>query len=329
MSWLLSNPSDAEWDDTITRLGIVSPYQLSAWSQFRSTHGWQSLRLVRSDGSAAIQFLTTRRAGVIDVAWSPGGPAGTTVSSATFRTLAEAVKESLRGGVCYVRISDARPWFSGTDSEYRAGGWQACSSRLSAPRTLLLQIPGDPRALSANYSTNWSRNLRRGEQRGIVSEVWEKPDAEEISRLYCDVADLKRGVTRDWRTRADDVVRFIECFGSRLVMIRSFDTDGKTLAYRGAIHAGRTAFDILAASSLAGRKSYASHVATHGLLSELSRRNCEQFDFGGIDPATNKGVFDFKHGTGGTEHRYGGEYHLSQPRVLKTLVSKLGISRIA
>lgn len=329
MIWLPSSQSDAEWDDTITRLGVVSPYQLSAWSQFRSAYGWQSLRLVRSDGSGAIQFLTARRAGVIDVAWSPGGPTGTTESSTTLRALAEAVKESLRGGIQYVRISDARPWVSSTDSDYHSGGWRACSSHLSAPQTLLLQIPDDPLALSANYSTNWSRNLRRGEQRGIVSELWEKPDAAEISRLYCDVAGLKQGVTRDWRTRTDDVKRFMECFGSRLVITRSYDTDGKTLAYRGAIHVGRAAFDILAASSLAGRKSYASHVATHGLLLELLRRNCKQFDFGGVDPVANKGVFNFKHGTGGTEQRYGGEYHLSQPRLLKTLVSKLGISRLA
>lgn len=328
MKWLCFDQSDSAWDETVTRLGIVSPYQLSAWARFRSANGWQPLRLVHSDYSAAIQFLTKRRGGIVDIAWSPGGPAGTTGSDSKLHTLAKGLEESLRSRIRYVRVSDARSWVDTAEANYRAGGWRACTTRLSAPQTLMLKIPADSRALIGNYSTNWSRNLRRGEQRGVVSEVWEKPSADEISSLYREVADLKQEVSRDWRTRTDEVERFMECFGLRLVMVRSRDAEGKTLAYRGAIHAGRSAFDILAASSLAGRKSYASHVATHGLLSELSRRNCEKLDFGGVNPETNKGVFDFKHGTGGTEHRYVGEYHLSQPQALKNLVSKLGLSRI-
>ena len=328
MKWLCFDQSDSAWDETVTRLGIVSPYQLSAWARFRSVNGWQPLRLVHSDESVAIQFLTKRRGGIVDIAWSPGGPAGTTGSDSKLHTLATGLEESLRGSIRYVRVSDARSWTDSAEADYRAGGWRACPIRLSAPQTLLLTIPADSRSLIDNYSTNWFRNLRRGEQRGVMSEVWENPSADEISSLYREVADLKQAVSRDWRTRTDEVERFMECFGLHLVIVRSRDAEGKTLAYRGAIHAGRSAFDILAASSLAGRKTYASHVATHGLLSELSRRNCEKLDFGGVNPETNKGVFDFKHGTGGTEHRYVGEYHLSQPQALKSLVSKLGLSRI-
>jgi len=327
MTWVPFNETDSAWDELVTGLGVVSPYQLSSWSRFRETYGWRPMRFIATSRVAAVQFLTKRPMRALRIAWSPGGPAGLTDSAASLLELSTAIREYMGDWPQYIRLSDSRLESDAHASDYHKSGWRTCSTRLSAIQTLLLVIPSDAHELVNGYSSNWSRNLRRGEQRGIVSEVWEDPNPKELADLYRDVVNLKVGVQTDWRTRANDVARFLLCCGSQLLVTRARDQRGNTLAYRGAVRVGERAFDVLAASSVAGRKTYASHVATHRLLTELSATGCKQLDFGGIDPSSNKGVFDFKHGTGSVKHSYVGEFHIGKPKLLEDLVGKLISSR--
>jgi lipid II:glycine glycyltransferase (peptidoglycan interpeptide bridge formation enzyme) len=43
----------------------------------------------------------------------------------------------------------------------------------------------------------------------------------------------------------------------------------------------------------------------------------------GIDPVKNKGVYDFKHGTGATEIKYVGEWDNGTPFYVQPLVGRL------
>ena len=46
------------------------------------------------------------------------------------------------------------------------------------------------------------------------------------------------------------------------------------------------------------RKVYASHATLWAMLDHCSRLGLCDYDLSGVDPVGNKGVFDFKHGTG-------------------------------
>ena len=56
--------------------------------------------------------------------------------------------------------------------------------------------------------------------------------------------------------------------------------------------------DLLAAAGGEARKLYASHATLWELLDHCSRLGLHNYDLSGVDPTANKGVFDFKHGTG-------------------------------
>jgi lipid II:glycine glycyltransferase (peptidoglycan interpeptide bridge formation enzyme) len=113
-----------------------------------------------------------------------------------------------------------------------------------------------------------------------------------------------------------------------LVLVKATDAAGALLALRGAVVIGSFGFDFLAATSVDGRKNYASNVALHHLLDVLTTRGVTAYDFGGVDYHANKGVYDFKHGAGGTEHSYVGEFEMVKPRILRSFISTMVASRL-
>jgi lipid II:glycine glycyltransferase (peptidoglycan interpeptide bridge formation enzyme) len=83
-----------------------------------------------------------------------------------------------------------------------------------------------------------------------------------------------------------------------VVVYRCLDGEGRLLAIRAAGLCGATAMDLLAVAGGEARKVYASHATLWALLDHCSRLGLRDYDLSGVDPVRNKGVFDFKHGTG-------------------------------
>jgi lipid II:glycine glycyltransferase (peptidoglycan interpeptide bridge formation enzyme) len=150
-----------------------------------------------------------------------------------------------------------------------------------------------------------------------------------LARLHQDVENLKYSFDADWRRDEGSIRRLLEYFGERLVVVRAIDARGALLAARAAVVCGATGFDFLAATAPEGRRCYASNVALDALLSLLSARGITRYDFGGVDPTNNKGVFDFKHGAGGLPYSYVGEFEFVSPRIARSAVSKLVALRLS
>jgi hypothetical protein len=234
-----------------------------------------------------------------------------------------AVRKVLGSRVTYLRISDFREFDSEHEVAYLGAGWTTSRHAMSSGRTLVRSLTADHDQLRAEYSSNWSRNLRRGEQRGIHYERWTTPDYTLMAEMYRDVVDLKKSFSADWRASPELLSHFATSFGDSLCIVRAISPDRKTLSYRAAINLGSVAFDILAATSYEGRKCYASHVATDGLLETLASLGCTHYDFGGVDQQGNSGVYNFKHGAGGRDFRYLGEWHCSLPQIARRSVEHI------
>ena len=101
--------------------------------------------------------------------------------------------------------------------------------------------------------------------------------------------------------------------GNHVVVYRCSDADGKLLAFRACAFVGDKAWDLLAATAVAGRKSYASYAAFWALMQDCHHRGVKHYDLSGIDPAGNRGVYDFKQGTGATPVEYTGEWEWAYP----------------
>lgn len=324
MTWQTFSGSDAEWDNLVISLASTSPYQTSAWASFKRSASWSSVRLLTTDGRCAVQVLI-KHFMFVSIVWAPGGPIGE-VTEAGLTDLAAAIKKRSPSLVQYVRVSDFHTSLPARHKQYELAGWHRPRATLSAAQTLTCEL--DRNALSSNYSKNWSRNLRRGEDRGISASVWLPADGAEIARLHQSVVATKGLETNDWRTRPTDIAQLLECFANQLVLVKATDAAGTLLALRGAVVIGSYGFDFLAATSVDGRKTYASNVAMHHLLDALTTRGVTAYDFGGVDYHANKGVYDFKHGAGGTEHSYVGEFEMVRPQFLRSFISTMVASRL-
>jgi lipid II:glycine glycyltransferase (peptidoglycan interpeptide bridge formation enzyme) len=97
--------------------------------------------------------------------------------------------------------------------------------------------------------------------------------------------------------------------------------DGIVQAIRGAVIRGNKAIDIFAAANSFSRK----HYLTYGLCWELVNRcksmGCVDFDFNGVDPKNNMGVYNFKKGTGAKLVETLGEFEYSNSFIMKKLVN--------
>jgi lipid II:glycine glycyltransferase (peptidoglycan interpeptide bridge formation enzyme) len=161
----------------------------------------------------------------------------------------------------------------------------------------------------------------------VIAEPWHKPEARLIADIHREVENLKQQFHAEWRGDPTAIEGLLSCFGKRIVIVKAHDGTGVVLALRAAVVVGHNAYDFLAATSQEGRKAYASNVALDALLGLLTTRGIQHYDFGGVDPINNKGVFDFKHGAGGTEASYVGEYDTTSPKFAAWALAKLVSSR--
>jgi hypothetical protein len=322
MSWHVFSDSDSGWDQIIQSLVPHTPFQGSQWANFRAAEGWSPLRLVSANKQCAIQFLVKETRGLLLVGWAAGGPVGQ-LSPELAATLSQIFRHQFPRRLVYLRLSDFHESELTSLALYELAGWRRCLHQLSNGSTLIRNlIPGDE-SIRDLYSSNWSRNLRRGEQRGVRFEQWKAPDFVEMAHIYQEVIDLKQSFEADWRTSPVALEQFHSHFDTNLVLVRAVDAQNRTLSYRAAFVRNEFGYDMLAGTSLEGRKCYASHVATHGLLCTLAEQGCQTYDFGGVDKHSNLGVFNFKHGAGGYEHSYVGEFQTSFPRIVLALLERV------
>jgi hypothetical protein len=327
MSWQLFEGTSQEWDDIIIRLGATTPFQLSSWAEFRESFGWRSFRLTDTDHSQAVQMLV-KTIGALRVAWAPGAPLGA-VSVTDLANLVRDAGRFLGGTLTYLRLGDHQPENPDRTDLFRQAGWEKCSMSIGGAHTLVRTLGQVSVSVHDSYSNNWSRNLRRGVQRGITTDVWDAPDADQVAHLHREVEELKKSFGAEWRGDSAAIKRLLASFGDKLVMIKAESAEGQLLAIRAAVVIGTNGFDFLAATSPNGRKCYASNVALNALLSALATRGVRRYDFGGVDRTHNKGVYDFKHGAGGTDHAYNGEFEIAVPRFAKPFISKLVSFRLS
>ena len=122
---------------------------------------------------------------------------------------------------------------------------------------------------------------------------------------------------------ASDIRSVQKCFGSDLMLIRMDNEAGNVLSVRGALIQQIIAWDFIAVTTPEGRKTYSSHRTLVALAQECARRGCTTLELGGIDPEKNKGVFDFKNGTGARITTYLGEWETAHPSWIRPVISRI------
>jgi lipid II:glycine glycyltransferase (peptidoglycan interpeptide bridge formation enzyme) len=188
---------------------------------------------------------------------------------------------------------------------------------------MLLSINSDQESMLSTASSNWKRNHKRSLRTPSPPYVWNDASPEQLEAAYQDMDEFKKVDGVKLQMSASDIRSVQECFGSALVLIRMDNEAGNVLSVRGALIQQSTAWDFIAVTTPEGRKTYSSHRTLVALAQECARRGCTTLELGGIDPEKNKGVFDFKNGTGARITTYLGEWETAHPSWIRPVISRI------
>lgn len=322
--WSVFTGSGDEWDGLLRTLPFPTVHQGYRWAEHRRRFGWEPLRLVaRRDAQivAMVQAnVRTYLRSVVGVVWVPGGPVGDLAACGP--ALRRTVMTAIGAQFIVMRLNPDRPTSEVDIGTLTTNGWSRSRRALLSGSTLHYRpdLPESDRL--SQLTRNWRHNLRRGQKRGVDAVWWRDPSPESVHRTYEAMHEFKGldrlsdHVTREW------IASILETYGEDCVMVRCDDSDGNLLALRGALVMGDRAFDTFAAATPAGRKAYASYVAFWKLIELCAERGVTTYDMGGADAVNNRGVFDFKQGTGATSVTTTGEWEHARPRLLGNLVAR-------
>ena len=321
LTWQYWKGSAFEWDALILQFEDFTAYQSHAWGEHRARFGWVPLRLVGLRSSqvvTAVQILVRRYPLGVGVVWIPGGPMG------GIQAWSEGLKPAIRklSGLrfLYCRFNALGTRTDGVDTILKVNGWVRTSTPLSSGQSMEYRpsLPEEQRLQLC--SGNWRHNLRRSFKRGLSTTVWANPDSMEMMRAYASMQQLKGLVAQ---TSKEEIESLQIAFGRNCLIVRCDDHQGNLLALRGALIMGDKAWDMFAVANAAGRKVYASHSAFWFLMNQCAQMGVQWYDMSGADPIGNRGVYDFKKGSGATDFMQVGEWEFAYPSFLRIPVSYL------
>ena len=326
-NWQVWDEADDGWDLIVSQFSDGSIYQSSKWAKHKESSGWQAIRLIKfyqNHHVAAAQCLFRRGPLGSVVVWVAGGPIGDIESVSS--DFVNIVKQQTSARFLYVRIAVMRKTDVASSNALTGQGWRQSSAIIGTKSSLVHSLDAEESIRRSRCSTNWKRNLKRSAQNDKSTYIWKSPDAKSISDAYAQMDEFKNIKGVSLSRSIDDLQSVINTFGESLILVRSDDQDGAPLAVRGALLFNETAWDFIAVTTPTGRKKYASHAVFWALAEQCFQLGIKQFDLGGIDPVNNRGVYDFKKGTGTAQVDYLGEWETSSPPWFSGIASRL-ISR--
>ena len=329
-NWSNWDGTDDQWDNIVLKLSNYNVYQSAQWARHKASSGWSTIRMVRqSHGSVevAAQCLLRQAPFKSVVVWIPGGPIGNL--SLVDSQLVVILKQALEAKLIYVRCSIMSPRSSAVAKDLVSHGWRLSPHVIGAWASLIHHLDVDQDTRLTRCSSDWKRNLKRSKK--IVNQPysWTNPDAAEISAAYSLMDQFKQVKGLSLARSVQELQSLIETFGNNLLLFRSDDIDGSPLAIRGALRFGDVLWDFIALTTPSGRKTSASY-AVFWILAETSfQLGIKEFDLSGIDPVNNRGVYDFKKGTGADQIDFQGEWEIASPKILRSVASKLISRRVS
>jgi lipid II:glycine glycyltransferase (peptidoglycan interpeptide bridge formation enzyme) len=313
VEWQKFDDSQSEWNSLLAEMPFFSIYQSYEWGEIKKNDGWKIIRLVDQNKKSMAQILYKKLPFNIFFFWCPGGVLGEELE-VDFRYL----KRELKFSFYYFRVS-FHDFKLALDKIFKSNYTKPTYS-LNSNQCMILNLSPSSEELLMAMSSNWRHNLKRFEKKKINVERWDRPNALELYEYYNKFEKMK-GLSR--QHSLNSIQGVIEKFQERLVILKASNENGELLALRGYLYMGDRALDWYAITTDLGRVFYASNGVCWLTLLDAKARGIKVYDFSGVDPVNNVGVYNFKKGTGAKLVNYPGEYETSSVNLVNFLINLL------
>ena len=167
--------------------------------------------------------------------------------------------------------------------------------KFSTIDNLYKTLPLDERSLLSSYSKNWRHNYKRSMKKNLNVKINNSPNKEEIINLSNKFHKLKN--KKIYSNFTKDLFSYLKYFKDNIFHFEC-RLDNKLLAVRTVLVIKNKSWDLFALSDELARKNYANYHLMHKVFTYLIIKKVKYFDFCGVNYKSNKGVFNFKIGTG-------------------------------
>lgn len=325
---IVDNINREEWDKHANNFADYSIYQTWAYQQVRAEMaGQQVSRILVRDRRNNIQMMCQIRIQRLKplglkigyVQWGPLVCARKETLKCSIRAL-EALRETYLGSkVKVLRVvpnAEANRIGNEFAAMLKSAGFEYVSS--AKPHlTMMVSVDDPEEQIRGRLHRSWRRGLLKAEQNGLeIKEGTDNKYFEVLEKMYL-CAKRRKGF------KGLDPQEFVRVQYSlsekeKMNVVTAY-CDGEPVASHASSHLGETALGTLAACNEKGLECSASYLVWWRTFLAAKRAGMKRYDLGGINPAKNPTVYQFKQRMGAQEIRYIGEYEIYTCSAVKQL----------
>ena len=142
-----------------------------------------------------------------------------------------------------------------------------------------LDLTVDPKEQLQRLSKNWRHNLKRSKKYKIQIERWTSIKPTEMFFVYEEMESIK-GINQQYTLA--NLEELIPLLANQLIMYRCLNSNGKVIAFRGAVLFGNIGFDLSAAATSEARKVYASYALFWAVVEDCQNNGIVHYDLSGV-----------------------------------------------
>ena len=315
-NWSLYNGDYDNWKAQVSQMEATTYLHDNEWAEHLENLGWAVCRWHYQQNGKSIAFLQGFLKCYpfgVGVLWFPDWIIGNYKLSCE---VTDILRKSLSLRFLTIRIRSHHPK-NDQELKFLNLAFSIPSKPFGSSLTMHLDLSISTDELLKGLTKNWRRNLKRSKK--LDYEIVEVRDSDTIAELYSNLREAK-GLSKLFFSK-QQIESLMNSYGSQIVVIGAKTPDGIIQAIRGAIIRDNQAIDIFAATNTFSRKHYLSYSLCWELVHRCKSLGCNHFDFSGVDPENNMGVYNFKKGTGAKLVETLGEFEYSNSFIMKKLVT--------
>lgn len=314
------------WLDAVGLHPKYNLYSSWSWSEYKEKKGWRVRYFLfkrnAADEPLCFCVVQSKRIALTEVHVVQGGPVLCQEDENTAELLIRSLIDHL--AMKWWDVLVVSPMSSSNESLVRAmlsSGFRPHLRESMFSFNLSLEKESAD-SMKGRLSGNWRHNLKRAEKNEELS-VRELTAPEERKKSCATLHKVYKELrSRKGFSAAVDVEKATSAIVSdqRFIMLEVLHND-VVVATRIGFLGNEELIDFLAASSDGAQKNYANYLALWSLIMVGLNKGVKNFECGGIDPANNPGVYNFKRGLGGELSMLGPRWVYARSAVLKNLLS--------
>lgn len=314
-----------EWNNQIISNDNFSPYQLFEWGEYKKEFGWSVLRLrINNDGSICYVQILYKKKFFVFAGFVVGSISGD-ISVFNKNNLIKFLKDSYNFKFIYLRTSFTNILDFNESFNLYNGGWIKSKKKNNSDYTIYIDLDKKIDELIKNCSSNWRKNLIRGQKYNLDYSLkylidYNDIDVHKISMLFerfKKIKDIKLPKSRD--------LKFFKKYLGNNIIVATSSKNQEFIGLRAFIFLNNKAIDLWAVTDEEGRRNYTSYFLLFQLFNNAKEMGIKFYDMSGIDPIKNENVFLFKNGLRSNIVEKLGEWEISNSKILSFLINKLYI----